>query len=329
MKRSAQPGHSPRPARATGRSAPGAHGHGRCSDAPAPTSPAQRPVGARRATQAWTLPLRACLKRMAGCIARVRLSMRGVERSVAAAQARTMQVQAMDLRDARFYRSDRAINRPVGTLNSSHGTTRPEHGVIDPEHGVVDPEHGPIHPQHGMTGVAHESARAPGVALPLGHADPDGRPASSAVARGATVVAARSAKRQRRGSTCGAAATATVAWRRCSLRHQKRSPALQPHQRRSRAAVSRDLAVVPCDGTDEGGSTTRSALIAMRKAPFLPHRHDAIGLTGCRPPIRAPQTLATRGLPALEFSLPEFLKGIKTDLCGARLVQLGSLSPNS
>ncbi len=328
MKRSAQAGHPPCPARAVDGSAPGPHGHGRCRDAPAPTSPAQRSrAPARDATR--HAPLRACTTRMPTCMAGLRPSLRGVERSVADVPARTTQVQAMDRRDARFCRRDRAIDRPVATFGSPHGTIRQAHGTIRPAHGVIDPEHGPIHPQHRLTGVAHASGRATGAARPPGHAEPDGRPASSAVARGATVVAARSAKRQRRGRTCGAAATATVAWRRCSLRHQKRLPALQPHRRRSRAAASRDVVVVPGAGAAEAVGTTRSGLIGMRKVPFLPRRHDAIGLIGCHAPIRAPQTLATSGLPALEFSLPEFLKGIKTNPVIWSSPFRCSLSPNS
>ena len=328
MKRSAEAGHPPCPARAVDGSAPGPHGHGRCSEVPAPTSPAQRSrAPARDATM--HAPLRACRTRMPTCMAGLRPSLRGVERSVADVPERTTQVQAMDLRDARFCRRDRAIDRPVATLGSPHGTIRPAHAVIDPEHGVIDPEHGPIHPPHRMMGVAHAGGRATGAARPPGHADPDRRPASSAVARGATVVAARSARRQRRGRTCDAATRPSLAWRRCSLRHQKRLAALQPHRRRSRAAASRDVVVVPGAGAAEAVGTTRSGLIGMRKVPFLPRRHDAIGLIGCHAPIRAPQTLATSGLPALEFSLPEFLKGIKTIQYRRHSQTWCSLSPNS
>ncbi len=56
----------------------------------------------------------------------------------------------------------------------------------------------------------------------------------------------------------------------------------------------------------------RRTMITIRQVVFPAVRENAHGVLSHLAPIRGLQTLATSGLPAVEFSLPDFLKGIKT-----------------
>lgn len=58
--------------------------------------------------------------------------------------------------------------------------------------------------------------------------------------------------------------------------------------------------------------SVRSGLMIKGKVAFSATCGNADRVFGHPAPIRGRQTLARRGLPALEFSLPDFLKGIKT-----------------
>ena len=56
----------------------------------------------------------------------------------------------------------------------------------------------------------------------------------------------------------------------------------------------------------------RSRLKTNEKMTFRSFAEHARAIFPPRAPILPPETLASRGFPALQFSLPDFLKGIKT-----------------
>ncbi len=147
---------------------------------------------------------------------------------------------------------------------------------VDLRHSGLSARNEAIDPQHETMDPADDGLHPASTALPAKHTNADAPRPLPQVARASMVVAKRSADRRLGSESRDNTRTAAGAKRRW------------------------------CRGS------SRSALIAWKKIPFRRHREDAIGVNGGRAPIRGGQTLARSGLPALEFSLPDFLKGIKT-----------------
>lgn len=84
---------------------------------------------------------------------------------------------------------------------------------------------------------------------------------------------------------------------------------------RCRALLRRDFGGAPGALRRQRSASTRSVrsgLMIKGKVAFPAICGNADRVFGHPAPIRGRQTLARRGLPALDFSLPDFLKGIKT-----------------